>query len=70
MKPKRKTKPRIERTEDNQKYFVAINQELKAIRSEMVTKNELDTKLKSSEERIFQHFDVAVEKIESSLRGC
>ncbi|MDO8511716.1 MAG: hypothetical protein Q7S57_00445 [bacterium] len=66
MKPKSKTKQDAVKADDNQKYFIAINQELNSIRSEMATKVEL----RDMEERIFQHFDVSVEKIESSLRGA
>jgi len=70
MKPKRKTKQDVVKVDSNQKYFVAINQDLKKI--EDVLQNEMATKteLIKMQERIFQHFDVAVEKIESSLRGA
>lgn len=51
---------------ENEKHFIAINEELKAMRNEMATKKEI----KEMEARIFRHFDVAVEDIESSLRGA
>ena len=75
----RKTSHKSAKVDDNLKYFVAINQELKVIRSEMATKKELEQmrsematkmELREMQERIFRHFDVAVEKIESSLVGA
>lgn len=67
--------------DDNQKYFVAINQDLKTIqevlRTEMATKTEFEklhreiaTKMVVMEEKIIRHFDVAVEQIDASLRGA